>query len=77
MFRLFIFLVILLFPLISFGSSICTSEDKDYAKFWDDYYSPEEAFQFGKIIQKLIENKNIVGLFDLVVRDLQNDSHLI
>ena len=71
MFRLLIFIVILLFPLISFGSSVCSKEDKDYAKFWDDYYSPEEAFEFGKKIQKLFEDKNIVGLFDLVDGELQ------
>ncbi len=62
MFRLLIFLVLLLHPLSSFASSICTQEDKDYAKYWDDYYSPEEAFQFGKIIQMLVEDKNLVFL---------------
>ena len=63
MFRLLIFLVFLLHPLSSFASSICTQEDKDYAKYWDgDDYSSEEAFQFGKIIQKLVEDKSMVFL---------------
>ncbi len=48
----------------------CTSEDKRSAEFWQNYYSPEEAFDFGETIKKLVEAKNLRGLFDLVDGEL-------
>ena len=35
----------------------CTAEDKESAEFWQNYYSPEEAFDFGETIKELVEAK--------------------
>ena len=31
---------------------ICSKKDKEYADFWDNYYDPEEAYEFGEKIKK-------------------------
>ena len=32
-------------------ASVCTLEDEEYANFWDNYYDPEDAYNFGLKIQ--------------------------
>ena len=44
----------------------CTIEDKEYADFWENYYSPDEAYLMGKEIQKLIADKDLKGLASLM-----------
>ena len=41
------------------SASVCTVEDKEYANFWDNYYDPEEAHNFGLKIQKLAKEKDL------------------
>ena len=49
---------------------ICSEKDKEYAEFWDNYYDPEEAYEFGEKIKKLVRDENLSGLFDLVEGEL-------
>ena len=39
---------------ISFGKDQhvenCLNKDREYAKFWDNYYDPEHAYNFGRKI---------------------------
>ena len=71
----FLFLTILFF----FNSSLifakekkinCSKKDTEYAEFWKNYYDPEDAYQFGERIKKLVKDKNLEGLFDLVEGEL-------
>jgi len=48
----------------------CSNEDREYAKFWDNYYHPEDAYQFGEKIKKLVKEENLEGLFSLVDGEL-------
>ena len=48
----------------------CTDEDWDYAKSWDNYYDPEMAFRFGEVIQKILINKDIEGLIEIIEGEL-------
>ena len=50
--------------------SNCSNKDREYAKFWDKYYDPENAYEFGRKIQKLVREKNLEGLFTLVDGEL-------
>ena len=50
----------------------CTSEDIEYAKNWDNYYKPQEAYDFGIKIQNIIKAKDLEGLFSLVKGELQS-----
>jgi len=50
--------------------SNCSNEDREYAKFWDNYYDPEDAYEFGRKIKKLVKEKNLEGLFTLVDGEL-------
>ena len=43
---------------------------KSYAEFWDNYYVPEEAYDFGINIQNLLKAKNLKTLFELVEGEL-------
>ena len=45
---------------------------KSYAEFWDNYYVPEEAYDFGIKIQNIIKEKDLEGLFELVEGELQS-----
>ena len=38
--------------------------------FWDNYYDPDEAYEFGEKIKKLVRDENLSGLFDLVEGEL-------
>ena len=49
---------------------ICTKEDREYAEFWKNYYDPEDAYNFGELIKKLVKEKNLNKLFDLVEGEL-------
>ena len=53
-------------------AEICTSKDREYAKFWKNYYDPEEAYHFGKIIQALVKKKDLKGIFSYVDGELNN-----
>ena len=50
--------------------SKCSNKDREYAKFWDNYYDPEDAYEFGRKIKKLVKDKNLEGLFTLVEGEL-------
>lgn len=50
----------------------CTPEDKDYAKSWDSYYAPDEAYEYGLSIQSLVREKNTKGLFSKIKGELHN-----
>ncbi|WP_067522772.1 hypothetical protein [Endozoicomonas ascidiicola] len=50
----------------------CTAEDTRYAKVWDNYYSPQEAYNVGKILQLLVANKDTRGLYQYVDGELEN-----
>tara|TARA_B100001057_G_scaffold440097_1_gene473776 strand:- start:45 stop:1100 length:1056 start_codon:yes stop_codon:yes gene_type:complete len=51
-------------------ASNCSNKDRKYAKFWDNYYDPEEAYNFGRKIKKLVKEKNLKSLFELVEGEL-------
>ena len=36
---------------------ICSEKDRKYAEFWKNYYDPEEAYNFGESIKKLVKKK--------------------
>ena len=50
----------------------CSKEDEDYAEFWGNYYSPEDAYAFGLKVQSLVFNEDLSGIFSLVQGELQN-----
>ena len=58
-------------PLISY-KTYCKSEDFEYAKVWNNYYSPETAYKFGLTIQKAILNKDMDTIFSFVSDELDN-----
>jgi len=49
---------------------VCTEKDRKYAEFWNNYYDPEEAFNFGETIKKIVKEKNLKSLFNLVEDEL-------
>ena len=50
----------------------CTGEDREYAKSWNNYYDPEDAFDFGETIKNLVKEENLNGLFELVDGELDS-----
>ena len=77
------FFTLLVIHFIFFGNSAtsfgnnqhvenCSNKDREYAKFWDNYYDPEDAYNFGKKIKYLVKEKNLEGLFDLVEGELNS-----
>ena len=50
--------------------SNCSEKDRKYAEFWKNYYDPEEAYNFGETIKKLVKEKNLKGIFNLVEGEL-------
>lgn len=68
---LFILFISLIYYTPSTASN-CTSEDIEYAKTWDNYYKPQEAYDFGVKIQNIIKAKDLKGLFALVEGELQS-----
>ena len=51
-------------------ASPCSEEDKKYAEVWSNYYDPQEAFDFGETIKKIIDEKDLAGLFEHVDGEL-------
>ena len=39
---------------------VCTEKDRKYAEFWNNYYDPEEAFNFGETIKKIITPTSLI-----------------
>ena len=60
------------FPEVPIASANCSNEDKQYAKDWNDYYNPEDAYKFGRIIKQFVADRDLNGLFDLVRGELEN-----
>ena len=54
------------------NSCMCTQKDKEYAKFWNNYYEPEDAYEFGIKVQKLVRERDLEKLFLLVDGELVN-----
>ena len=54
------------------GQSVskCSNKDREYAKSLGNSYDPEDAYEFGKKIKKLVTEKNLEGLFALVDGEL-------
>ncbi len=63
------FFVLLVSPVMA---NECSKEDKDYADFWENYYTPEDAYAFGLKVQSLVSNQDLSGIFSLVQGELQN-----
>ena len=59
---------------VTFGKekpvSNCSNKDREYANFWDNYYDPENAYEFGRKVKKFVTEKNLEGLFTLVDGEL-------
>ena len=66
-----IFAVIDLFVISAFASP-CSEFDQKTAEFWGNYYSPEEAYKFGSYIQKLVKERNLEAIFELVDGELKS-----
>lgn len=56
-------------------ASPCSEEDKKYAEVWNNYYDPQEAFDFGETIKKIIDEKDLAGLFENVDGELTSGQH--
>lgn len=65
-------LILLGWSLQSVIAQNCTAEDRDYAKVWDNYYTPQGAYEFGAKIQKIVQAKDLDGLFRLIDGELEN-----
>ena len=48
----------------------CLEKDREYAKFWDNYYDPEDARNFGIKIKQFVKERSLEGLFSLVEGEL-------
>ncbi len=50
----------------------CLKTDREYAQSWKNSYDydPEEAYIFGETIKKLVKEKNLKSIFDLVEGEL-------
>ena len=75
--QIYFLIITLLFginPSLSLGQDkrdlVCTEKDRKYAEFWNNYYDPEEAFNFGETIKKIVKEKNLKSLYDLVEDEL-------
>jgi hypothetical protein len=51
-------------------ASPCSEEDKKYAEVWNNYYDPQDAFDVGETIKKIIDEKDLAGLFEHVDGEL-------
>lgn len=49
----------------------CSKKDRESATYFG-YYDPEDAYAFGREIQKLVEERDLSGLFSLVQGELKN-----
>ena len=63
------FFILLVSPVLA---NECSKEDKEYADFWQNYYTPEDAYAFGLKVQSLVSNEDLSGIFSLVQGELQN-----
>ena len=75
--RIYFLIITLLFCInssLSLGQDkrdlVCTEKDRKYAEFWNNYYDPEEAFNFSETIKKIVKEKNLKSLYDLVEDEL-------
>ena len=48
----------------------CSERDREYAKFWDNYYDPEDARNFGMKIKQFVKDRNLEALFGFVEGEL-------
>ena len=53
----------------SLNKSVCSQEDLESAKQWN--YSPQDAIEFGLLIQEKISEEDIQGIFNLVEGELK------
>lgn len=53
----------------SLNKSVCSQEDLESAKQWN--YSPQDAIEFGLLIQKKIREQDMQGIFNLVDGELK------
>ena len=71
---IFVTLIFCINPILVFAEQkkniVCSKKDREYAEFWKNYYDPEDAYQFGEKIKKLVRDKNLQKLFDLVDGEL-------
>ena len=67
-----ILIIILLFFICHSPSmaSNCTSEDIETAEFWNNYYEPQEAYDFGIKIQNIVQEKDLKSLLNLLMASL-------
>lgn len=65
-------ILILVFASLPAAASPCTEEDWEYAKFWDNYYEPEEAYAFGAALQRLVTARDVAGLYALAEAEMAN-----
>lgn len=68
-------LIIILTFLICHSPSMasnCTSEDIETAEFWNNYYEPQEAYDFGIKIQNIVQEKDLKSLFEFVDGELKS-----
>ena len=71
---IFVTLIFCINPILVFAEQkkniVCSKKDREYAEFWKNYYDPEDAYHFGEKIKKLVRDKNLQKLFDLVDGEL-------
>tara|TARA_B100000963_G_scaffold31597_1_gene23394 strand:- start:366 stop:554 length:189 start_codon:yes stop_codon:yes gene_type:complete len=55
---IFVTLIFCINPILVFAEQKkninCSKKDREYAEFWKNYYDPEDAYQFGEKIKKLV-----------------------
>ena len=59
-------------PNVSNAAPHCTVEDQKRADFLGNYYDPEDAYEFGRVIQQFVANRDLAGLFGLVKGELSD-----
>jgi len=62
----FLLCIILNFFIFSAVSKNCSKEDYETAKFWNNYYDPEEVYKVGLKIQNALKNKDIEKLYSFI-----------
>ena len=68
----YLIFLFIFFSFHSFAASECNKDDQDYADFWKNYYVPEDAYNFGIKIQKLVAKEDLKGIFSLVEGELES-----
>ena len=57
-------------PEMSNAASNCSDEDREYAAYRSNDYDPEMAYKFGLTIKRLVADRDLAGLFELVRGEL-------